>query len=410
MQTIKFLCDHCGERVECPETDAGQKVLCKTCLRPVKVPALISLEQVELESDPGPCRRGRDGSGGQAIMNVAPPPSPSLTTPAAQPTPIRDLDKALTTAALGIFRLNNWPCQDEPGYRAFTARVKFHSTQLGVTTVDDFRVFGERGLLVLESPVLELPALPGVPVPEALNEINQRSVSSVFVLDDRGVHMRCALLPRAREEGFLTGAMILQALRQMNHDRRHALSLLRTVVESGRLDPVEVARAFAQPLAPCALRSFTLDQALDLALFAGFHAQEHAGQVALSRTAISPERRSVRIVATPGFLRGWADLGEPSQANPAWALVPNKIRSLCTNLRFLARDPREALEQLNRLNASAGLVRFVLVRKHVLATATAFPTDQLMSVELLKVWAGALVDCAEQNAPAVARPRAKLAG
>lgn len=409
MNIIKFLCDHCGGRVECPETDAGQKVLCRTCLTPVRVPAFASFGQLELEPETGPCRRGRDGSGEQ-VFNVAPPASPSFTTPAAPPTPLKDLDKALTTSALGIFRLNNWPCQDEPGYRAFTARVKFHSTQLGVTTVDNFRVFGEHGLLILESPVLELPALPGVPVLEALNEINQRAVSSVFVHDARGVAMRCALVPRAREEGFLTGAMILQALRQMNHDRRHALSLLRTVVESGRLDPVEVARAFAQPLAPCALRSFTLDQALDLALFAGFHAQEHAGQAAISRTDISPERRAVRLAATPGFLRGWADLGDPSQGNPAWALVPNKIRSLCTNLRFLAGRPEETLAQLNMLNANAGLVRFVLVRKHILATTTAFPTDQLMTVEMFRAWVGTLLDCAEQHVPAAARQPARLAG
>lgn len=406
MNTFRFICSNCGVRVECPETDAGKTVLCGSCLKPLRVPSLGEGSKLELESEEAATRRGRDDFL-LGPANANPAAQRSLATPPAPPTQAKDPDKALVNVALGIFRLNNWPCQEELGYRAFAARVKFHSQQLAVTTVDNYRVLAARGILTLESPVLELPDLPGVPILETLNEINQRSVSSTFALTPAGVVMRHAVLPRARDEGFLSGAMILQTLRQMNHDRRHALSLLRTVVESGALDPVEVVRAFAQPLAPCLVRSPSLDEAAELAAFAGFQVQRLNGQLAVSRNGNGTAARAVHVAACPGLLRGWVVVGEPSPVLGTWTFIPPTLRGLCENIRVLNGNDNQLLAQLNALNADAGLLRFVSVKRQAVATATCFPTDRAISPSQFRAFADALLDCAEHSVAAAPRPLAK---
>ena len=402
MNTLRVACKACTARMDVPVTDAGQTVLCKVCCRPVKVPELSDVEIEGEEAEREAC---------ELPLKPAPAPSVSRNTPAAPPTQPKDPDKALTNVALGIFRLANWPCQEEPGYRAFTARVKFHSIQLGVTSVDAYRVCAEHGLLIIESLVLELPDLPGVPILETLNEINQRSVSSTFALTPAGVLMRHAVLPRTREDGYFTGAMILQTLRQMNHDRRHALSLLRTVVENGRLEPLEVARAFVQPLAPCALRSHSLDQVADLAAFAGFQVQKLDGQIAVGRNGDGTARAAIHVAACAGYLRGWVKLGEPSPVLGAWTFVPPKLRGLCASIRVLGGNAyHRLLGELNVLNAGADLLRFVSVKQQAVATATCFPTDQVVGLEQFKLFADSLLDCVEHSVPAAPKQLVKLAG
>jgi hypothetical protein len=316
----------------------------------------------------------------------------------------------LTGVALGIFRLNNWPCHDEPGYKAFTARVKFHSAQLDITSVDDFRVHAEHGLLVLESPVLDLPSLPGVPLLETLNEINQRAVASTFVREGDSIRMRHAVIPRERDDGYLTGAMILQVLRQMNHDRRHALSLLRTVVETRLLDPLEVVRAFATPLAPCALRAHTLAQTADLAVFAGYHVHLLGNHLALSRDDVTPDKCPVRVVVAPGLMRGWVNLGELGKLDRARQTMPVLLRGLCDKLSFIAGWPSRLLEHLNDMNRNSRLVRLTYARKYVVATSCLFPTDHVPTVEQFRAFADALLECAREKKASGAHGAVKLAG
>lgn len=397
MNMMRCLCSHCGTRIESPVTDAGRTVLCGTCCKPVKLPPLSDIELASTETS---SRRSHD----DFELHAAPPASPSLTTPAAQPVESKDADKALTNVALGIFRVKKWPCQEEAGYRAFTTKISFHNVN-GASSPDTYRVFAERGLLIIESLVLELPALPGVPILETLNQVNQRSVAAVFALTPAGVVMRHAVVPRTRAEGYFTGAMILQTLRQMNYDRRHALSLLRTVVESSALDPLEVARVFSQPMAPSALQSHSLEQAADLAEFAGFQVQQLSGQIGVTRNGAT-----VYIGVCPGFMRGWVKLGEPSPVLGAWTFIPPKLRGLCANIHVLGNDENRLLEQLNALNAKASLLRFVYVKRQAVATATAFPTDEIMTVDQFKVFAGALLDCAQHSVPAAPKELVKLAG
>jgi len=386
--------------MHCPISDAGQKVLCKVCFRSNTVPGVATSDSLELEQPVGECRSVRDDFQIEALKE-APPPSPSLLTPAAPPAQPKDPDKALTNIAIGIFRLKNWPCQEEPGYKAFRAKVKFHSTQLEVTSVDDYRVYASHGLLMLESPVIELPPLPGVPLLEVLNEINQRSISSVFFLTDQGVSMRHAMIPLTSDENYLTSAMLIQILRQMNHDRRHALSLIRQTVEERRVDPLAVANAFVNPGALNTVSCQTLEQACDMAGFAGFHAFTFGGQVALSQDSVSPEKCHVRIAACPGFLRGYVVLGHPGQGK--WAFMPAAVRGFLRN--NTAPKTQQILERLNEMNKTSELVRYVMANKQVVATAACFPCDKPISVEQFKRFADALLE----NAPSASASSATLA-
>ena len=235
-----------------------------------------------------------------------------------------------------------------------------------------------------------------------INEINQRSISSVFFLNDSGVMMRHALIPRPREDGFLTSGMILQTLRQINHDRRHALSLLREAVECKTLDPLAIAGAFAQPAAACAVKADTLEQAADLAGFAGLHTNRLNGQITLSRDVLPPDKCAVHVAALPGFVRGWVTLDDSSRATGAWSVMPASIRELLKNVRI---KPYKVLEQVNTMNQTAELVRFTYTKRQMVASASVFPTDEPVSVEQFKIFAEALLHFApsEKSAPPLAK-------
>ena len=388
--------------------------MCEVCLKVIQVtftPALKFPEKIELEdSDDEDARCTRDGF--QAVsFKEAPAAYCSRETPAATPTLPKDSDKALTNVALGIFKINNWPCQEERGYRSFVARVKFRSPQLGVTTTDNFNVSAEQGLLILQSPVLDLPDKVSATVLDTLNEINQRSVSSVFIQNGQGIVMRHALIPLQPQEGYLNGAMLLQTLRQMNHDRRHALSLLRQAVENGKLDPLGIARAFAQPMAPSRVQNQTIDQLVDVAALAGFVAFNNGGQLTLSREQISPDKCRVRISVCPGFIRGSIMLGERNGGNYTWRFVPPRIRALLPIDKSNESGRLAQLyEQCNQLNEHANLVRIVSTQKHVVATSTFFPVDQPISIDQFKVYGEALLQFAESDNRIGHSPVNKMAG
>jgi len=393
MNGIRVICAHCASAMQCPVSDAGKKVLCQNCFKSNTVPNMASSDDVEMENVSNEVTRAilHDDFEIEALKE-APGPSASLTTPAAAPVAPKDPDKALTNIAIGIFRLKMWPCQEEPGYKAFRAKVKFHSTQLETTSVDDYRVFAANGLLMMESQVIDLPQMQNVPVLETINEINLRSVSSVFIMNQHGVYMRHVLIPLTQEEGYLRSGMLLQTLRQMNHDRKHALSLIRQTVENKRVDPLAVAKAFANPSAPNTIPCHTMEETMDMASFAGFHAKPYAGQVALSREQLPAEKCSVRIAACPGFLRAWVALGEPSRGGSAWSFVPAAFRDFLKN--FKTAKPHEILEHLNELNRNSDLVRFVYAKKQIVATAACFPADQAITVEQFKRYANALLSYA----------------
>ncbi len=399
--------------MECPTADAGSKVLCKLCFHnnvvPSAHPAWDNLELDGVESERA-CRGDDVLSASAHERNRAQANADAMTkifyasedTPPAPPTQPKDPDKALTGVAIGIFRMKNWPCQEEPGYKAFRAKVKFHSAQLNVTSIDDYRVSAAHGLLMLETPAVELPPLTNVPLLEMINEINQRSISSVFFLTEQGVMMRHALIPMPREDGFLTSGMILQTLRQINHDRRHALSLLREAVECKKLDPLAIARAFAEPAAACAVKSDTLEQTADLAGFAGLHTNRLNGQITLSKDIMPADKCAVHMAALPGFVRGWATLDESSRGGAAWNVIPSAFREM---LNKVGTKPYKILEQLNEMNRKAELVRFTYTKRKVVASAALFPTDAPTSVEQFKVFAEALLHFApsEKSAPPLAK-------
>lgn len=410
MGSIRVTCGKCGSKMDCPDTDAGSKVLCKLCFHNNVVPsAHPSWDNLELDGgDVGERaargddllsatahERNQEAKAQAEAEDIKQIFFTSENTPPAPPTQPKDPDKALTNVAIGIFRLKNWPCQEEPGYKAFRAKVKFHSAQLGVTSIDDYRVYASKGLLMLETPVIELPPLPGVPLLETINEINQRSISSVFYLDTQGVMMRHALIPRPREEGFLTAGMLLQTLRQINHDRRHALTLLREAVESKKLDPLAIARAFAQPAAASTVRSHSLEEIADLASFAGLHTNTVSGQITISKEVAAPDKCPVRVAALPGFMRGWVTLGEASRSASTWNFIPMSFRELLKSGRG---KPAQILEHINEMNKKAELLRFTYTKRQMVASAAVFPTDAPMSVEQFKVFADLLLIFAAANA------------
>src|SRR5205823_1351408 len=96
-------------------------------------------DEIELEEIPDEPRRAtRDETFSFELQETA-KISPSLTTPAAPATQPKDSDKALVNVALGILRLQGWPCREEAGYKSFTMHVTFKTAAQGVIAEDDFR-------------------------------------------------------------------------------------------------------------------------------------------------------------------------------------------------------------------------------------------------------------------------------
>lgn len=405
---VHVQCNHCGTKMECPDTVCGKNILCHLCTRPVYVPTQTPIpDKIELETPPLNVQH-IDTEAIFARGSGAAPQSPSVATPAAAPTQAKDPDKALTNVALGMLRLQNWPCQEEPGYRSFKMTVRFKTPTRGVVATDSFRVFAEGGILFIEQLVLELPPLPGTPLLEAINEINLRSVSSVFWLCKEGVMMRQALIPRSVDDGFFTSRMLMQALRQMYHDRRHALSLLRQVVETRIVDPIVVATAFEHALAPNNIAGLWLDQLADLASFGGYHVHRDEKQIYLSREAVPPERCPLRMTANSGFIRGWVMLGDVVNGKDVWTFVPPKLRTLIKGKPASTKNA-ELYERINTLNQTRGLLRFVVAMRSIAAVAQAFPTDQNITIEQLTTFVDTLLEHSSTGTKQESGPVRKLA-
>ncbi len=329
--------------------------------------------------------------------------SPSLSTPAAPPVQPKDPDKALVNTALGTLRLNGWYCQADPSYKSFVMTVKIRTPRRGVIATDTFRVFADNGLLYFEQLVLDLPltAVTQMPILETLNQINQRSLSSVFILQETGVAMRHALIPRTPQEGLFSVAMMVQTMRQMYHDRRNALSLLRTVVENcGTLDPLAISRAFSSPAAPGPLTSLNLYEAENLANFAGFVTINDGRVVHLSREKMPPDQCRVKLTCGQGHLRGEVLIGHVRNGKHAWTSMPTRLQKLIKanpSVRSM-----ELFQQINSINYRPGLMRIITSLKTISAISMVFPTDQDMSVEQFKIFGTTLLNYAEDSSKALA--------
>lgn len=310
--------------------------------------------------------------------------------PAAEPVAPKDPDKALANVALGLLRLNGWPCQEEPGYRSFKVTVKYRSAARGVIDTDQIHIFAQNGLLYFEQVVLELPSLPGIPILEAINEINQRSLSSVFVVCSAGVLQRHALVPRSPDDGFFSAKMITLTIRQMYHDRRHALSFLRQVVETGKIEPMVVRRTFAQPAAPNALPSLDQEGLIDLAEFASFVAHRNGPAVLLDRQLRQPEKCPVLLTAHSTHILAQIVVGHVGNVQSLWKYVPAKVRQRFSEAAgFL--NPNDLLRRVNLANREPGLLRFVVVDRSIVAQAVLYPIDDAITVEQFRTFADQLL-------------------
>ena len=358
--------------------------------------SMNSADNIELEAQEESVGRAtRDPFAGVSFFEEV-LPSPSLTTPAAPPVQPKDPDKALVNTALGTLRLNGWYCQPDPSYKSFVMTVKIRTPRRGVIATDSFRVFADNGLLYFEQVVLDLPltAVTQMPILETLNQINQRSVSSVFVLQEAGIAMRHGMIPRTAQEGRFSVAMMVQTMRQMYHDRRNALSLLRTVVENcGTLDPLAISRAFSTPAAPGPLTSLNLYEAENLANFAGFVTINDGKQVFLSRDKQPPENCKVRLTCGAGFLRGEVVIGQVRNGKHAWTAMPTRLQKMIK--ANSAVKSMELYQQINAINYRPGLLRVVTSLKTISALNMVFPTDQDMSVEQFKIFGTQLLNYAD---------------
>ena len=368
-------------------------------------------DNIELEASESQLGKAtQDPFAGCSFFEEVQPPA-SLNTPAAPPVEPKDADKGLVNIALGTLRLNGWYCHADESYRSFVMTVKIRTPRRGVIATDTFRVFADNGVLYFEQIVLELPltAVMQMPILEALNQINQRSISSVFVLQEHGVAMRHALIPRTKQEGCFSVAMMIQTMRQMYHDRRNALSLLRAVVEScGTLDPLAISRAFATPAAPGPLTSLNLLEAENLANFAGFFTINDGRQVFLARQRVPPQLCPVRLTCGPGFLKGEVTIGEIKNGKQHWTAMPSRLQNLLKHNS--AAKSMDMYQQINAINYRPGLLRIVAVMKSIVAMGMTFPTDQDMSVEQFKVFGNMLLSYAENGAKATPMPASRRAG
>jgi hypothetical protein len=262
--------------------------------------------------------------------------------------------------------------------------VQFKTPRRGVIGNDRFCVYAYEGLLYFEQCILELPTLPAdTPILEALNQINLRAIGSTFTLDANGVNMRHCMIPRGKDEGYMTSAMIVQTVRQMFYDRRCALSLLRQVVESRAIDPVAVAKTFERVAAPNPNASLTLPQIENLASFAGYYTHVFNNQIYLARSIMPPGLCPVRLSAGPGFMRGETTIGE----------VKSGFSSRIGNLIKVSKTSASKIhENLNNMNLEPNLLRYVTSLKSILAIVMSFPTDKDMTVEQFRSFAEALLE------------------
>jgi hypothetical protein len=304
-------------------------------------------------------------------------------------------------------RLNGWFCQEDQEYRSFVVSVKVRSAQRGILSSENFRVYAENGVLFFDHLALDLPlsAIGQIPIMETLNEINQRSVSSVFILGTHGIVIRHAMVPRTKDEGYFSSAMLVHTLRQMYHDRRNGISLIRQVMETRVLDPLAIARAFSNPLLPTPAGGLTLDQADNLANFAGFMTISDGQKLYVSKEKMPPDRCPLRVNCGSGILRAHTVLSDIQNGKFSWKFVPSRLRS------FMRGDTASKIhDRLNALNSRPSVVRYVVARRALVALCMAFPTDQDITIDQFKLLAGALFEHADNGGKVAPIPVARRAG
>ena len=329
---------------------------------------------------------------------MAPKATASQLTPPAPPVQAKDPDKALANTALGVLRLNNWNCKEDDDYRSFVLTINIRSASQGVIGTEHYRITAENGLLILEVPVLDLPS----PAPNAamllmvIAELNTFSVGAALLLTTEGVVMRHPMIPHAQQDGYFNVKMLQQCLRQIEHDRRRARTILQPIVESKPYDPFAAEAAYKNPVAPAPIAAMTPKELIDLAMEAGFSVHSDSRFISISRAPAKPELSKVHLLTTQGHLRGIVNVGVTTTARYVISRCPATVRH---GLEGTADWPSGKMEQLywvlNTLNHTSGLLRFVAMDKKIAAIAIHFPTDYAMDANQFKVFANTLIDCAE---------------
>ncbi|MCW8129993.1 MAG: hypothetical protein KIS92_06535 [Planctomycetota bacterium] len=403
-------CPRCGNSVPLSVEHPERPVECHYCGEMVRVNPLEEYhvpDEIELETDGkasggNPWRdvgRPKPASGSFNFSELVPPEM--AVVPAAPPTQPKDPDKALTTFALGMFRVRGWPVRELDGYKAFEVKAGFRNPETGQQDVCEVTVSARAGTLTLETHLAALPhpSLWG-PVRETLNLLNAYSGGSVFLLRESGVVVRIKMIPRPAEQGAFSAHGILLAMRQLNHDRRLANAVMVDVLQSGLTDRAYIERRFAAPCAEGPSAVLSGDQLQDLASLAGFYTFQYGDAVALSRHACEPEQCRVRMLAQDGLMRGWAVLDDNLTRVPtqAWTFVKHVIKNARESGAMPSRTMvGRLLERLNVLNDSAGLLRFVYSDGCVLAMAVYRPVEADMTPEEFRFLADALLRCARDD-------------
>ncbi|MBI3828780.1 MAG: TFIIB-type zinc ribbon-containing protein [Planctomycetes bacterium] len=407
-------CPHCGNNVPLEIEHKSAEIVCSFCgekirlaeFEPYHVPEELQLEDEADHPAPvaGPwnhlAKKEKTKSGAFDFAELV--PSEMKAVPAAAPPTLpKDPDKALTTFALGMFRVRGWPCQEMEGYKSFAVKAGFRNPETGQQDVCDVTVSARNGVLTLETELAPLPE-PSLwaPVRETLNLMNARSGGSVFLLRESGVIVRIKVLPRAAELGAFSTRGILQALRQLNHDRRLAYTVMVDVLQSGMTDRNYIERRFAQPTAEGLSAAMTTAQLQDLAAFSGYYSYLHGDAVAVIRFACPLEECRVRMVVADAVIRGWAILDDNLTRVPthAWTFVKHVIKSARESGEMPSRTMvGRLLERLNVLNDSAGLLRFIYSNGCVLAMSVYAPVEPEMSPEEFRQIADALLRCSSDD-------------
>jgi hypothetical protein len=401
-------CPRCGQPLSAASAD-GQLV-CGICGEQTRRDSghLFRLpEAVLLQTPcPGTLEQLAAGRPAQTLRPVlAAPP----TLPAATPTVPKDADKALTSFALGLFRVRGWPCRELEGYRAFVVRAGFRNPTTGIKDICNITVSAAGGVLTFETTLLPLPAPPWQDVRETLNALNLCSGGSVFLLRECGVAARHRLLPHSSDAAAFCVDGVMQALRQLNYDRRLALPILESALRQGSADHAAIQKAFALPLAPDHVAPLTLDHLYNLGQFIGCHTVREGEMVGLSPESCSLGQCPVWASAAGGVLRAWTILGEDVEALltlERWKFIRQVIRTMSREAPGLSRAQLgQLLERLNNLNDNSALLRYAWHNSKIYALAVCPPSAGEFGVDEFRSLVQALFRCASAGPSEMERIR-----
>jgi hypothetical protein len=401
-------CPRCGQPLS--RTSVNGQLVCGICGeqtrrdsgRIFRLPELVQLQT----PSPGTLEPLVAGQPAQMLKPVLATP-PGL--PAALPTVPKDPDKALTSFALGLFRVRGWPCRELEGYRAFVVRAGFCNPETGLKDICNITVSAAGGVLTFETTLLPLPAPPWQDVRETLNALNLCSGASVYLLRECGVVARHRLLPRSSDAAAFSVDGVMQALRQLNHDRRLALPILEDALRQGHADHAAIQKAFAMPLAAQHVAPLTLERLYDLGQFIGCHTVREGEMVGLSPQPCSLAQCPVWASAAGGVLRAWTVLGEDVEALltlDRWKFVRHVIRTMNREAPGLSRAQlAQLLERLNNLNDNSALLRYAWNNGKIYALAVCPPSGGEFGVDEFRSLIQALFRCASAGPSEMERIR-----